>query len=172
MKEQVNNQNIITPGMMSCSDFKKTRSTLPKSFSAQKIKINSPKPATSPDKQRLKLYGALKLNRYEIGEGEDMTKSKFQLAGYTPNTSKKWIYYSDKDNGWNNPKWCKSEKLQEQYHHDKLRRDCASIDKLMIKTIKEEKQLYVNQKGQIDGSKEGRVVRQSDRIKERVIFKK
>jgi hypothetical protein len=119
-------------------------------------------PRTQEDhgKQPLKLYGPLKINRL------DETWSGPTKSG------NKWTYFQDKDNRWNNPDWAKAPKILEHYHDDKMRRDCVSLDRLMRKSIIEEKKKFTTRKNFIDNSRSGKLNRLSDRVTERVALQK
>ena len=108
---------------------------------------------------KLKLYGPLKITRLDQTWGSSKAENK-------------WTYFQDSDNRWNNPNWCKSHKLLEHYHNDKLRRDCMSLDRLMRKTIVEEKNKFNTHKNFIETSRNGKVNRLSDRVKERIALQK
>lgn len=111
-------------------------------------------------KQPLKLYGPLKINRLDV------------TWGGPTKTGNKWTYFQDKDNRWNNPDWAKAPKILEHYHDDKMRRDCMSMDRLMRKSIIEEKKKFNTHKNFIDNSHRGKLNRLSDRVRERVALQK
>lgn len=82
-------------------------------------------------KNPLKLYGPLKISRSQLSIREQMDNT-FNLTSKHQQSidfaRKKWTYFTDTDNKWNNPDWCKSRKVMDFYHDDKLRRDCMSLD--------------------------------------------
>ena len=138
--------DIKTPNMQTVSDFKKIHNPKSMSISMRSKVNNSPVKVTrSPNETKLKLYGPLKINRYEIGDNDE--KALLKIPTGAKSVSNKTIYYSDKDNNWNNPKWCKDEKLAVFYHGDKLRRDCISLDNLMQATLRDEKKKFKKHKG-------------------------
>ena len=83
--------------------------------------------STSGEKaNRLKLYGPLKINRSQIFI-EERLQNTFHHGCKAPTLGrKKWTYFNDTDNKWNNPDWCNSEKVMEYYHNDRMKRDCIS----------------------------------------------
>lgn len=104
--------------------------------------------------QKLKLYGPLKISKSEAILEFEQPKSVYFISG---------------DNKWNNPSWMSKQTLA-MYHNDKLRRDCVSLEKLMKKTISEEKDIFNNKKKFIESSKQGFYDRYSQRVKERTVL--
>ena len=149
MKQDVQDRKMISSNMQTVSDFKDSKSHNPKSMSQSfrsKI-IKPPTPTDTPNKTKLKLYGPLKVQRYDMGESEEKPIIRIPGSGYSGANSTKKIIFSDKDNNWNNPRWCKDEKLKIFYHDDKLRRDCISMDNLMQATLRDEKKKFKSYKG-------------------------